>query len=172
MSQNRKNLYKTAVSALALSGLLFPLAANAVVHSPEGRSAIYKKSLAAVEGLNERVLNWRNPSLEVSFDASDTDWTDGIELLLSADPLGNVNRRTPLMVQFNNGQPTPVITRGQGFDARIQFDPALIRPRNNTIKFTYNTPAGETCLSPQHGGWRLDFKNSKVIIKARAKTRQ
>jgi len=34
-----------------------------------------------------------------------------------------------------------------------------------------NTPAGADCLSPDHGGWRLDFKNSLVIIKARAKAR-
>ena len=171
MSHNRKKLSKTAVSALALTSLLLPITAHAAINSPEGRSATYKTSLAAVEGLDERVLDWRNPTLEFSFDASDTDWTDGIELLLSADPLGNVSRNTPLMVQFNNGQPTPVITRGQGFDARLQFNPALIRPRNNIVTFSYNIPAGETCLAPQHGGWRLDFANSMIIIKARAKAR-
>ena len=132
---------------------------------------VYKSSLASIDGLEARVLDWRNPSLEFTFDASATDWTDGVELLLSADPLGNVSRRTPLMVQFNNGPPSPVITRGQGFDARIKLDPSRIRPRNNKIRFTYNTPTGEECLSPANGGWRLDFKNSLVIIKARGKAR-
>jgi len=65
----------------------------------------------------------------------------------------------------------PVITRGRGFDARIKLDAARIRPRNNKIRFTYNTPTGAECLSPEHGGWRLDFKNSLVIMKARAKGR-
>ena len=171
MSQNNKTVRNTALSVLLLGALSAPVTANAAVATPEGRSVVYKTSLSEVEGANARVLDWRNPSLEFTFDASDTDWTDGLELLLSADPLGKVSRRTPLMVQFNNGKPTPVITRGQGFDARIQLDPARIRPRNNKIRFTYNTPAGAECLSPEHGGWRLDFKNSLVILKARAKAR-
>lgn len=162
---------KTTLSACLLSSAIVPVTANASVYTPQGRTTVYKTSLSAVEGLDERVLDWRNPSLEFTFDASDTDWTDGLELLLSADPLGKVSRRTPLMVQFNNGKPTPVITRGQGFDARIQLDKGRIRPRNNKIRFTYETPAGATCLTPQHGGWRLDFKNSMVILKARAKSR-
>lgn len=171
MSHNNKTVRDTALSVLLLGAFVAPVTANAAVQTPQGRSTVYKASLSAVEGLDARVLDWRNPSLEFIFHASDTDWTDGLELLLSADPLGKVNRRTPLMVQFNNGKPMPVITRGQGFDARIKLDPARIRPRNNKIRFTYNTPAGAECLSPEHGGWRLDFKNSLVIIKARAKVR-
>jgi len=159
------------MSAAFLGALAMPVTANAAVHSPQGRSVVYKAKLSAVDGLDARILDWRNPSLEFIFDGSDTDWTDGVELLLSADPIGDVSRRTPLMVQFNNGMPTPVITRGRGFDARIKLDPSHIRPRNNKIRFTYNTPAGSECLSPQHGGWRLDFKNSLIIIKARAKVR-
>ncbi|WP_026941429.1 cellulose biosynthesis cyclic di-GMP-binding regulatory protein BcsB [Hellea balneolensis] len=172
MSHNNKNsALKAVISALFLGALAIPVTANAAVHTPQGRSIVYKTSLSNVDGLEARILDWRNPSLEFTFDASDTDWTDGVELLLSADPMGKVSRRTPLMVQFNNGKPTPVITRGQGFDARIKLDPARIRPRNNKIRFTYDVPAGEECLLPQHGGWRLDFKNSLVIIKARAKVR-
>ena len=171
MSQNNKTVRNTALSVLLLGALTAPVTANAAVAAPEGRSVVYKTNLSAIEGLDARILDWRNPSLEFTFDASDTDWTDGLELLLSADPLGTVSRRTPLMVQFNNGKPVPVITRGQGFDARIKLEAARIRPRNNKIRFTYNTPAGADCLSQDHGGWRLDFKNSLVIVKARTKTR-
>ena len=171
MSHNRHTAFKMLMSAALLGALAMPVTANAAVHSPQGRSVVYKAKLSAVDGLDARILDWRNPSLEFIFDGSDTDWTDGVELLLSADPMGDVSRRTPLMVQFNNGMPTPVITRGRGFDARIKLDPAHIRPRNNKIRFTYDTPAGSECLSSQHGGWRLDFKNSLIIIKARAKVR-
>lgn len=171
MSHYKNAALTTALSALFLSASAFPVTANAAIYTPEARTTVYKTSLSSVEGLDERVLDWRNPTIEFTFDASDTDWTDGLALLLSADPLGKVSRRTPLMVQFNNGKPTPVITRGQGFDARIKLDKARIRPFNNKIRFTYNTPAGEECLKPEHGGWRLDFKNSMVIINARAKAR-
>ena len=135
MSQNNKTVRNTALSLLLLGTISAPVTANAAISTPEGRSTVYKTSLSTVEGLDARVLDWRNPSLEFTFDASDTDWTDGLELLLSADPLGKVSRRTTLMVQFNNGKPTPVITRGQGFDAHIKLDPARIRPRNNKIRF-------------------------------------
>jgi len=134
MSQNDKTVRNTALSILFLGMLTAPVTVNAAVATPEGRSTVYKTSLSAVEGLDARVLDWRNPSLEFTFDASDTDWTDGLELLLSADPLGTVSRRTPLIVQFNNGKPVPVITRSKGFDARIKLDAARIRPRNNKIR--------------------------------------
>jgi len=103
MSQNKKTVCQTVLSALLLGALAMPVTANAAVSTPQGRSVVYKTSLSTVEGLEARVLDWRNPSLEFTFDASDTDWTDGLELLLSADPLGKVSPHTPLMVQFNNG---------------------------------------------------------------------
>ena len=106
MSHNYKTVRDTALSVLLLGALGAPVTANAAIASPEGRSVVYKTSLSDVEGLEARVLDWRNPSLEFTFDASDTDWTDGLELLLSADPMGKVSRRSPLMVQFNNGTPT------------------------------------------------------------------
>ena len=74
-------------------------------------------------------------------------------------------------MQFNNGKPVPVITRGQGFDTRIKLDKAKIRPRRNKIRFTYKTPTGSDCLLPQHGGWNLNFKDSFIVVKARAKSR-
>jgi len=171
MSHFNNAALKTALSAVFLGILTLPMTAHAAISAQQNRPVAYKTSLSAVEGLDARVLDWRNPSLDFTFDASETDWVEGLELLLSADPMGQVSRLTPLMIQFNGGDPMPVITRGQGFDARIKLDSARIRPQNNTIKFTYNAPTGAACLTPQHGGWRLDFKNSLVIIKGRAKVR-
>jgi len=96
MSQNNKTVRNTALSLLLLGAISAPVTTNAAISTPEGRSTVYKTSLSTVEGLDARVLDWRNPSLEFTFDASDTDWTDGLELLLSADPLGKVSRRTTL----------------------------------------------------------------------------
>jgi len=167
---SNKALKALAFSAL-LSPIIAPVTANAGVVSSQGRNVVYKATFNDVEGIDSALLDWRNPSAEFTFDMEDADWTDGLELLLSADPVGRVSSRTPLMVQFNNDKPVPIVTRGQGFDSRIKLDPAKIRPRRNKVKFTYRVPSGAECLGPQHGAWRVNFKESFVVIKARAKSR-
>jgi len=174
MSHFKNTTLKTALSALVLTAAL-PAIAQAASYTelkqPVRQKVTYKASFNDVENVPFRVLDWRNPSVEFTFDMADADWTDDLELLLSADPLGNVNPSSPVMVQFNNSKPTPVHTRGKGFDARIKLDPARIRPRRNKVTFTYKATAGAECLTPQQGGWQLNFKESFVVVKARAKSR-
>ena len=171
MSQFKHKTLKTLALCALLGSVMTPIAAAAAQSGPEGRHAIYKTALSDIDDLGSAVLDWKNQSIEFSFDTNDADWTDGLELLLSADPIGRVSSRTPLLVQFNNGKPVPVVTRGQGFDTRIKLDKAKIRPRRNKIRFTYKTPTGSDCLLPQHGGWNLNFKDSFIVVKARAKSR-
>ncbi len=167
-----KKLISTAALATLLGTIALPVTANAAASSYNGgQNLVYKTTLAESEGRSEAVLDWRNPSIDLTFDMSDADWTDKLELLLSADPMGKVSRQTNLMVQFNNGEPTPLVTRGQGFDARILLEAAKIRPRSNTIRIIYPKPQGAQCLSAEHGGWRIDFENSLLVAKARAKSR-
>ncbi len=174
MSHFKNSAFTTVLSALVLSAAA-PTMAHAASYTdlkyPVRQSVTYKASFNDVEDVSARVLDWRNPSIEFSFDIADNDWTDSLELLLSADPLGRVNSSSPIMVQFNNGKPTPVYTRGQGFDARIKLDTSRIRPRRNKVTFTYKAPAGAPCLTPQQGGWQLNFKDSFIVVKARAKSR-
>ena len=167
-----KTLISTAALTVLLAATVVPVTANAAASSYNGgQNLVYKTTLAQSEGRSEAILDWRNPSVELTFDMSDADWTDKLELLLSADPIGRVSRKTPLMIQFNNGAPTPLTTRGLGFDARILLEAAKIRPRNNTIRISYPKPDGAQCLSQDHGGWRLDYDNSILVAKARAKSR-
>jgi len=174
MSQFKNTCLKTGLAVLLLTASL-PTTTQAASYTdlkqPVRKTVTYKASFNDVENMPFRVLDWRNPSVEFTFDMADADWTDDLELLLSADPLGEVNPASPIMVQFNNGKPTPVYTRGQGFDARIKLDPARIRPRRNKVRFTYKTATGMECLTPQQGGWKLNFKDSFVVVKARAKSR-
>jgi len=157
MSQFKHKALKTIALCALLGPIMAPVTANAAMTSSQGRHVIYKTTFNEVDGVESAILNWKNQSVEFTFDMADSDWTDGLELLLSADPLGKVSSRTPVMVQFNNGKPIPIATRGQGFDTRIKLDKAKIRPRRDKIKFTYKTPSGAECLLPQHGGWRLNF---------------
>ena len=171
MSQFKQKAIKTAALSALLGAIMVPVTANAAMVSTQGRNIIYKTTFNDVDGIDSAILDWKNQSVEFTFDMEDADWTDGLELLLSADPMGRVSSRTPILVQFNNSKPTPIVTRGQGFDTRIKLDKAKIRPRRNKIKFTYKTPSGAECLSPDHGAWRLNFKESFVVVKARAKSR-
>ena len=171
MSHFKQKALKTVALSALLGSILAPVTANAAMTASQGRNVVYKTTFNDLDGAKSTVLDWKNQSAEFSFDMTDADWTDGLELLLSADPLGRVSSRTPIMVQFNNGKPRPIVTRGQGFDTRIKLDKAKIRPRRNKVKFTYKTPSGAECLLPQHGGWRLNFDESFVVIKARAKSR-
>ena len=171
MSQFKQKALQTIALSALLGSILAPVTANAAMTASQGRNVIYKTTFNDLDGAKSTVLDWKNQSAEFSFDMTDADWTDGLELLLSADPLGRVSSRTPIMVQFNNGKPRPIVTRGQGFDTRIKLDKAKIRPRRNKVKFTYKTPSGAECLLPQHGGWRLNFDESFVVVKARAKSR-
>ena len=175
MSYFNPKLHKTAALSILLSSLVLPISGNATILSSQassgGKTVIYKTTFNEVDGTESAVMNWKNPTVEFSFDMADADWTDQLDLFISADPLGRVSSRTPIMVQFNNGKPTPLVTRGQGFDSRIRLDKSKIRPRRNKIKFTYKVPSGEECLLPEHGGWRLNFKESFVVVKARAKSR-
>ena len=172
MFQNNKKAAVATILTATLAALIGPVTAHAASSSANNaRTMVFKTSLDAIEGTDHAVLDWRNQTTEINFDMSDANWTDGVELLLSADPLGRANKSANLIVQFNNDAPIEVKTRGQGFDARIALDPAKIRPRNNTLRVTYQTPQGADCLSTDDGGWRLNLNDSFVVVKARAKSR-
>lgn len=171
MSQYNPKVLKIAALSALLGAATMPMSANAAMVTSQGQTAIYKTSFNEMDGAETAVMNWKNPTAEFTFDMADADWTDQLDLFISADPLGRVSSRTPLMVQLNNAKPIPIVTRGQGFDSRIRLDKSQVRPRRNKIKFTYKTPTGAECLLPEHGGWRLNFKESFVVVKARSKSR-
>lgn len=118
-----------------------------------------------------RTLDWRQPSIELSFDLPPSERTSEIVLTLSADPLTRVAPNAPLQVQFNNGAPVPVLSNGNGFEARLPFDSARSRDRGNIIRITYPAPAGESCVAPIHGAWSIDLAESRLQIGGRAKTK-
>lgn len=125
-----------------------------------------------LDGTIETVtLDWRRPSIEMSFDLSESERTQALELVLSADPVGRVDPSTPILVQFNTGKPTPVITNGRGFEAVIPFKPQLSRPRRNIVRIIFPTPEGADCLAERHGQWSVDLKTSRLNIQSRTKRR-
>ena len=118
-----------------------------------------------------RTLDWRQPSVELSFNLPPSERTSEIVLTLSADPLTRVAPNAPLQVQFNNGKPVPVLSNGRGFEARLPLDASRARDYRNVIRISYPAPDGGACVTPAHGAWSVDLAQSTLRIGGRAKTR-
>ena len=174
---------KTLVSATALA--LLTIAGPAVtaqagindvispgLKTPVGKSHTQTAALSEFTKLSEKpVLDWRNPSFSLTFDVPDMDWTPSLRLSLSADPVGNMSRDAEVYVQLNQAAPIKVMTKGRGFDAFLNLDSAIIRPRNNVLSISYGSPAGVECLREEHGAWALNLKKSTLKRQSRTKSR-
>ena len=118
-----------------------------------------------------QTLDWRQPSVELTFELPPAQRTSDIILTLSADPLTRVARNAPLQVQFNNGDVFPVRSNGYGFEARIPLDASQARGSRNVLRITYPAPSGAACVSPAHGAWSIDLAQSSLRISGRANSR-
>ena len=102
MSQFKYKTLKTLAVCALLGSVMTPIPAYAAMSGSEGRHAIYKTALGDIDDIGTAILDWKNQSIEFNFDTNDADWTDGLELLLSADPIGRVSSRTPLPVSYTH----------------------------------------------------------------------
>lgn len=132
---------------------------------------ILKSNLAELSGHNDLVLDWHTQSYEINFNLPTHEWYEALELFISASPEGGVSKRTPLTISFNGSDPIAINPRGSRFDAHIRLDTSRIRPLNNSLKITYQTPSDVDCLTPSHGKWNFDLSKSKLIARTRSKPR-
>ncbi len=174
----RNNTARIVAILTLLSTAALPqtaLAASYLDTVQRGAKTAYQASLMDMtlsdSTQTNRVLDWRQPSIELAFDLPPSERTSEIVLTLSADPLTRVAPNAPLQVQFNNGKPVPVLSNGRGFEARLPFDAAQSRDRRNIIRITYPTPSGSNCVTPAHGAWSIDLAQSTLRIAGRAKSR-
>ena len=154
--------------------LVFGNASASVPNSTQTAAApgqILKSSLLDLSTRKTAELDWRTQSFELNFDLPAHDWYDKLDLFLSAYPQGNVARGTPLLISYNGAQPVPLYGRASRFDAHIRMDTSRIRLTGNTIKITYKTPTGSSCLTPGNGKWVLDLSRSKLVASVRPKKR-
>jgi hypothetical protein len=173
-SQKRlKMMVSTALLALGMSAVT----ANAGINNPGLKTPLTQSTFqtAALSSLSHTyeapVLDWRNPIHSITFDVPDTDWTTGVKLTLSVDPVRRVAPDAPLYVQLNTDTPVKLNTRGAGFDARVELDPAKIRSRGNVLRVFYAAPNGAECLLPEHGSWVVNLDASKLTMRRNAKSR-
>ncbi len=168
------NIAGVAVSFQGLS-LIMPetaYAASSIASTFEtAPQKIYKSRFNESENNINRILDWRNNSIQLSFDIPENQWVDHIELMLAADPSGSVSRQTPLHIKLNNGKIIPIETKGRAFDARIKLNTQYIRSEGNKITITFPKPSTATCMSKGHGAWDVDLKNSFLIVKSRKRKR-
>lgn len=147
-----------------------PTADAAALSAPSTRQMMTTAKLSEMRGADVSTIDWRQPEMKLSFDLTETDWIDGIELLLAMDADG-ANRRAPVLVSLNNAPPVTLRPGGNGFDARIRLDSDYARPSGNVITIRYPSPGGAACLTPADGGFRVKTAKSSVIIRTRTKRR-
>lgn len=177
MSQNVKkaSALKTLLAiALMGSALYTPLTASAAVVPGTDLSRpgqyLVKTALSDWAQQEQRLMDWRNPQTDLTFDMPAGDWTDKLTLLLSATP-DNVHPGAQLMVSFNGGKAIPIESKGHRFDAEVTLSTLRIRPVNNKLTISVSTPLGAECLDSSHGTWAVDLSRSKLLITARPKSR-
>lgn len=165
---SKSGLQSLLISSAVLLPLAMPaLAEAAPLRTPERAEARYSAALDAATG--ERAvatLDRRTPVAEMRFDLSQADIIKDLSLTISADPLPGVDPSLPLMVQFNNGAPVRLTTRGQGFDATVSLDTTRARALGNSLRFTHAVPCDATS-----GGYTLNLDESRLDLRARAKSR-
>jgi len=174
----RKNKSRIAAILALLSTATLPqtgFAASYLDTVQRGTKTSYTASLADISRnkihQTTRTLDWRQPNLELYFDLPPSERTSEIVLTLSADPLTRVSPNAPLQIQFNGGKPVPVLSNGQGFEARLPLDAAQARGQRNKLRISYPAPAGSDCVEPIHGAWSIDLAESSILMRGRAKSR-
>ena len=176
----KHTVVKTAFLTLLASAALPIGSANAASYLDDGYRVKKGEKTAYTATLSEitkgdihrttRTLDWRQPSLQLWFDLPASERTSEITLNLSADPVTRVPGHAPIQVQFNNDKPVPVHSNGHGFEATLSLDPALGRPRRNSLRIIFPAPEGEDCVTPDHGQWSIDLAASNLSIKGRARS--
>ncbi len=182
LSQNKQNglnsLFRWAsipISAmLALMFMGFPLTAHAGVTGfkpVERKTVTYKTSFDEMSDLVNPRLDWRSPSVDLTFTIPESAWVENLELLISGMPNGKIDPNIPLLVQFNDAEPITLYPGPYQFDARLNLDRSYIKSRNNKIQFSYKQDSADACPTPDSGAWELDFDTSNIVIKARTRMR-
>lgn len=177
MSQFCQKRLKIMASTALLTLGMSAVTATAAINNPGLKAPVTQNftqsmSLSALNmDIDAPVLDWRNPIYSVKFDVPNTDWTSAVTFTLSIDPVGGVDTKAPIYVQLNTDTPVKLNTRGAGFDARVELDPAKIRPRGNVLRVYYAAPQSADCLSAEHGAWVINLEASKLTLRRNAKSR-
>ncbi len=145
--------------------------ANVMTQLPQTRQEISQTKLSTMKGADITRIDWRQPQMKLRFDLAESDWIDGIDLILAMTPQGNISRRTPVLISLNNSPPLKLNPHGQSFDARLRFDASFVRAKGNVITIRVPAPNGAPCLTSEHGQWDVNTRKSSIVVRTRAKSR-
>ena len=165
---------RSCAATLLASAALITAATPAFAASSQAtqtRQEISQTRLSAMRGSEVTRIDWRQPEMKLRFDLTESDWIDGIDLILAMTPQGNVSRKGPVLVSLNNSAPLKMHPYGKGFDARLRFDESFVRAKGNVITIRIPTPNGAPCLTSEHGQWDVNTKKSSIVVRTRAKSR-
>lgn len=165
-----RNIAACLLGSAALFAVSTPAFA-AASQAPQTRQEINQTRLNVIDGAAISRIDWRQPQMTLKFDLTESDWIDGIDLILSMTPQGNISKREPVLVSLNNSAPLVMNPYGQSFDARLRFDQSFVRAKGNVITIRVPAPDGAPCLTSKHGHWDVDTQKSSIVVRSRAKSR-
>lgn len=135
------------------------------------KTQVLRAPLSAMTGYDDEVLDWRRPMTEIRFDLPPGDWANAMSLDLRALPQGTMGADTPLRISLNGGKAVEIESAGQQFEADVTFPASKLRRMNNTLRISFDAPAGATCLNGDHGAWVVDMARSTIKLNTRTQAR-
>jgi len=142
------------------------------VQSPSALAASHlsKTTVGQLVGNEPTVLNWKTNNITIPFDLPGTVWVDKVELLISAQPTGELRHRRDLELRLNGSDPIILKAQGQRFDARVKLAQKHLRQTGNRLIIS-GISTSSTCAGPNHAGWEINKDRSMIVFYGRERAR-
>ncbi len=129
----------------------------------------YKVHLDQLYERYEPRLDWRNPEYEFAFETPTSDWIEKLDFFVKIHAEGYVNRNAPIFIRFNDGEPVPVYSRGNSFEAMINLDTSKVKAHRNMISIAFNKANG--CIEEADGVFSIDMSESFLVVRTSSPSR-
>ena len=153
-------VYACAITILILAHSSF---ASAATH-------LSKTTIGELVGNEPTILNWKTNEIIIPFDLPGTVWVDKVELLISAQPTGELRHRRNLELRINDSDPIIFKAQGQRFDARVKLAQKHLRRTGNRL-YLSGISTSSACAGPNHAGWEISKDRSMVVFYGRERAR-
>ncbi len=145
------------------------MAAGFTSSSKTRKAEVYKVHLDQLYERYEPRLDWRNPEYAFTFETPTSDWIEKLDFFVKIHAEGYVNRNAPIFIRFNDGEPVPVYSRGNSFEAMISLDTSRVKAHRNMISVSFDKANG--CIDESDGAFSIDMSDSFLVVRTSTPSR-